>query len=216
MQSLKDEEIIEAVLAGEIDDFEEIMKRYNEQFYRIALAFLKDQKDTEDVMQSAYLKIYEHLGQFNRSSAFGTWAIRILINECQTVLRKKRSAFEYLHYLANNFKRKMNSQSSETALINKELKQFIEKSILELPSKYRTIFMLREVNGYSTKETADILSISESNVKVRLHRAKEQVRNRIMESNKREVLFDFHLQKCNPFRRRVMTLIRDMELEESR
>jgi len=204
---MRDEEIVIAILSGEIDSFEDIMKRYNEQFYRIAIAFLKDPSETEDVMQSAYLKIYEHLHQFKGESGFGTWAVRILINECKMVLRKKRSALDYLHEIASNLKRKMNTESSESKLINKELGLYIEKSILELPAKYRSIFMLREINGYSTKETAEMLSISEANVKVRLHRAKEQVRRRIMNANKQGVLFDFHLDRCQPFRKRVMELI---------
>ncbi len=204
---MEDQEIIKLVLAGDTDVFEEIMKKYNEQFYRIAIAYLKDPLETEDAMQSAYLKIYEKLNTFRGTAGFSTWAIRILINECKMLLRKKRNTREIINQMTKSLKRKFTRQSSDAILMNKELKRFLEQSILELPLKYRSIFILREINGLSVKETAEALAISEANVKVRLHRAKEQMRSKILDANKSQVLFDFHLRRCNPLRKRVMDLI---------
>ncbi len=204
---MTDEEIVKAVLTGEIESFEQIMRRYNEQFYRIGMAYLKDPIETEDAMQSTYLKIFENLPGFKGKSSFSTWAIRILINECKMMLRKKRNAFAFLFHISNNLRLKMANPSSDSRLITKELKAFIEKAILELPAKYRTVFMLREVNGYSVKETARILDMSESNVKVRLHRAKEQVKSKMLKANKSQALFDYTRERCDPFRAKIMTLI---------
>ena len=204
---MQDQEIIDKVLQGDINVFEEIMKKYNEKFYRIAIAYMKDPEETEDAMQSAYLKIFENLGKFRGQSGFGTWAIRILINECKMMLRKKRNTLEIINQMTKNIKRRIGVKPSDAILMNKELKQFLEKSILDLPLKYRSIFIMREINGLSVKETAQALSLSEANVKVRLHRAKEQMRTKILEANKTQVLFDFHLRRCTPLRKRVMQLI---------
>ncbi len=204
---MSDLQIIRQVLGGEINAFEDIMKKYNEQFYRIAISYLKDPMDTEDAMQLAYLKIFENLEKFQGKAAFSTWAIRILINECQILLRKRRNALAFLSRISESIKKQISVPSSDVLLMNKELKRFLEASILELPRKYRTVFMLREIQGLSVRETAQALDLSEANVKVRLHRSKDLLRSKIMGENERHILFDYHLRRCTPFRKRVMELI---------
>ena len=132
---MSDKHIIRQVLGGEINAFEDIMKKYNEQFYRIAISYLKDPTDTEDAMQAAYLKIFANLEKFRGEATFSTWAIRILINECQILLRKKRNALAFLSRIPESFKKRIKVPSSDSLLMNKELKHFLETSILELPTK---------------------------------------------------------------------------------
>ncbi len=208
MQTTTDNEVISAILEGDIEEFEVIMKRYNEQFYRIAISFMKDPGETEDVMQSAYLKIFEHLSKFKQTSKFSTWAISILINECKMELRKKRHLIAFIQRTSQNLKQRMYQPTTESSLMSRELKSYIEQSILSLPAKYRTVFVMREINGCTVKETAENLQISESNVKVRLHRAKEQVRTKILREYSSHALFDYTAELCDPFRQQVMTLIR--------
>ena len=215
MEHLTDKQIVERILLGKIDDFEELMKRYNGQFFRIAIAYLENPEDAEDAMQTAYLKIFEKLGAFSWNSALGTWMIRVLINECKMILRKRKYRMRYLANVSLKLKRKLFNTNSESMLVTQELRQFIERSILDLPSKYKVVYTMKEINGYSIKETAELLALSESNVKVRLHRAKDLLKNKILEANAQNELFDYHLGRCNIFRNRVMQAIRSLHFVNS-
>src|ERR1043165_1820181 len=113
-------------------------------------------------MQTAYVNAYLHLADFQRKSSFGTWLTRIFINECLLFVKnqkRKRKALE------ENFEKDFHNETPLNGLMNIELKNILEKSIANLPEKYRLVFVMREVEEISTNETMEVLNLSESNVK---------------------------------------------------
>ncbi len=205
---LNDERIIDSVLAGDIDQFEEILKRYNSVMYRVGISYLKNTADAEDAMQSAYIKAYLNLSSFRSTASFKTWIIRIMINECKMMIRSKRSSWNILQIFQRKQQQTNYYLSHDHNVVTSELKKVLENVVLQLPSKYRLVYIMREIDGMSVKETAELLNITPENVKVRSHRAKELVRKEIMQLNHNNQLFDYHLNRCNPFRARVMSEIR--------
>jgi RNA polymerase sigma-70 factor (ECF subfamily) len=205
---LNDERIIDSVLAGDIDQFEEILKRYNSVMYRVGISYLKNTADAEDAMQSAYIKAYINLSSFRGTASFKTWIIRIMINECKMMIRSKRSSWNILQIFQRKQQQTNYYLSHDHNVVTSELKKVLENVVLQLPSKYRLVYIMREIDGMSVKETAELLNITPENVKVRSHRAKELVRKEIMQLNHNNQLFDYHLNRCNPFRARVMSEIR--------
>ena len=167
-----DEQVIERVLAGETALYEIIMRRYNQRLYRVVRAILRDDNEAEDVMQDAYVRAYQNLGQFASRSAFSTWLVRIAVHEALARLRR-RNRFAALdeEEETGEVHAASGDPDPEQMLSQSELRRVLEQSILQLPPRYRTVVMLRDIEEMSTAETAAALGISEQNVKVRLHRA---------------------------------------------
>ena len=198
---LSDEEIVELVLNGEKQLFENLMRKFNARLYRIGMSIINDDSDVEDTMQTAYLNAFLQLASFQKKSSFGTWLTRIFINESLLCVRKKQTRNRVpmdTNGIAQFHKTPLND------LMNNELKIILEKSIAGLPEKYRLIFVMREIEEISTNETMAILSLSESNVKVRLNRAKEMLRNDLGSHYKSQV-YNLHLSRCDRIVNYVMT-----------
>jgi RNA polymerase sigma-70 factor (ECF subfamily) len=179
-----DEEVVERVKAGETALYEIIMRRYNQRLYRVARAILRNDAEAEDVMQDAYVRAYQHLGQFAGKSSFSTWLTRIAVNEALGRL-KLRNRIDQLDTDEPNEEIFMglteNAPDPEATASNGELNQLLESALLELPEQYRTVIMLRDVEEMSTAETAAALDLTEENVKVRLHRGRLMIRNWLIE-----------------------------------
>jgi RNA polymerase sigma factor (sigma-70 family) len=188
--------VIREIRNGDTAAYEQIMRRYNRQLYRIGLAWLGSEDLVEDVMQNTYLKAWYHLPQFKADAAFSTWLIRIMINECKQELRRKgkeRTAYRQLMQDKNA----VYDQGIQKSLMQKEMKEMMQEAILELPLKYRTVFMCREVEHLSTEQTAELLSISTQNVKVRLLRAKAMIRKELLQTLAGQELFEFFAIRCD-------------------
>ncbi|HEY4327822.1 MAG TPA: sigma-70 family RNA polymerase sigma factor [Mucilaginibacter sp.] len=191
---LSDEEIAERVIKGEKHLYEKLMRKYNLRLYRICMSIINDDEATEDVMQTAYLNAYLNLEKFRNKSSFSTWLTRILINE-SLLYKKKRAKREALLE-----EKPGNSYLTETplnGLMNKELKVLLEKTIADLPEKYKIVFVMREIEEMSTNQTMEVLNISESNVKIRLNRAKEMLRGNLSGYYKSNQLYEFNLIHCD-------------------
>lgn len=201
-----DADIIKQVLNGNTVAYEQLMRRYNQRLFRIGICYLKDERDVEDAMQTTYLKSFRNLASFNHTSQFSTWLIRIMINECLQLLRKQWP-YQELDISAELPEMVLTSQSGEDELIKKEMKLLLEKSILALPQKYRSVYVLRELEELSTAETAESLNFRESNVKIRLHRAKEMLREEIMRRSGEVEIFPYGSDRCNRLVQRVMRRI---------
>jgi len=202
----QDLEVVRQVLNGDKAAYEKIIKRYNTQLYRIGLAFFGHEEGVEDAMQNAYIKAYYHLSQFKADAAFSTWLIRIMINECKLAIRKKtneRKAYQQWQKDKTTFY----NQGIQEMLMRKEINEMLQQAILELPFKYRAVFMLREVQLLSTDETAHFLDLTPENVKVRLLRSKAMIRDQLTKSEAARELFDFHLTRCNRMTKQVMDVI---------
>jgi RNA polymerase sigma factor (sigma-70 family) len=199
--ALSDEEIAERVLKGETHLYESLMRKYNSRMYRISMSVVNDQMEAEDVMQTAYLNAYLQLQGFQNRSSFSTWLTRIVINE--SLLRKKKKVKEE-EMLNSKHEVSHHSDTPLKSLMNKELKTILEKTISDLPEKYKLVFVMREIESMSVNETMEVLKLSESNVKVRLNRSKEMLRNSLNSYYHSGQVFDFNLVRCDVVVNNVM------------
>lgn len=198
-----DEQLVARVLRGEVAAFADLMRRHNRRVYRAVRSILKDDSMIEEVMQQSYLLAFSHLAQFRGESKVSTWMVRIALNEAMTTARKahrfeKRaeSNFETAEDPMTNVP--SNEPGPDEAAENRELTGLLEQTVDSLPDIYRTVLILREVEGMSTAETAEALSVTEDVVKTRLSRAKQQARAELMErlGGLRESCFPFHAVRC--------------------
>jgi RNA polymerase sigma-70 factor, ECF subfamily len=179
-----DEEVVSRVRGGDTVLYEIIMRRYNQRLYRVARAILRDDAEAEDVMQDAYVRAYQHLDQFAGRALFSTWLTRIAVHEALSRLRL-RNRNQQLDDTGQDGEISMNivetSPDPEQSASRAELSQLLEEALLDLPEQYRTVVMLRDVEGMSTEETATALDLTEDNVKIRLHRGRAMARGWIVE-----------------------------------
>lgn len=208
--TLTDNEIIARVLAGEKRLYELLMRRNNASLFRIGMSYLNNDMDVEDVMQQTYISAYQHLDKFRQEAAFATWLKRIMINECHQHLKKaKRGASEDISTVEQGQDIAKTKTPVDT-VINKELGEVLEQALLNIPEKYRAVFVLRELEQLNVAETAKALDISRVNVKVRQIRAKMMLREHISNFYKNDVVFPFHLIRCD---RVVNNVLRKLDIE---
>lgn len=204
-----DEQIISRVLGGEKNMYEVIVRRHNLKLYRVAKGILHDEEEIQDAMQDTYLKAFEKLYQFQGRSSFSTWLTRILINTAFARFNEqKRLHASEIDDIRDESLIAVDEQRVEPSpQLSANLKSALETAINSLPSPYRSVFMLREVEHMSVADTAYCLGITEVNVKVRLHRAKEMLK-KILRSGFGELdLFEFGGKRCDAFTRRLMTAL---------
>ena len=205
-ETLSDEEIVERILKGEKSLYESLIRKYNLRLYRISMSIINDDKEAEDIMQIAYINAYQQLAKFQNKSSFSTWLTRILINE--SLLHKKRiTKHQQVLMKETTTNNEYHHDTPLKNLMNKELKAVLENAVSTLPEKYRTVFVMREIQEMSTNETMEVLSLGESNVKIRLNRAKEMLRNELSSYYHSNQLFDFHLTRCDTITNYVMSRI---------
>lgn len=206
---LSDEEVVRRILSGETALFEVIMRRYNQRLYRAARAIIRDDSQAEDIMQAAYVRAYEHLDQFAARAPFGAWLTRIAINEALSRIRDKNHYGEPEGEGDPMDRFASSTPDPEQTAANTELSHVLEHLIEALPDANRSVFMLREVEGMNTAETADALDISEESVRIRLHRARLTLREALSSYASREQrkLFAFHATRCDRVVRNVLDQI---------
>lgn len=208
--AVADTEIIARILQGQKDLYATIVRRYNQRLYRIGMSIINDDGEVEDIMQVAYIKAYENLGKFEGRSGFSTWLTRILINESLLRLKQRKNSIHLNDDTMNNEiyqQRNIDVPTPVLTTINSELKNILEKSIRQLPEKYRTVFVMREIINMNVAETKECLDISEVNVKVRLNRAKALLRSSLNKYYTTEDIFHFHLNRCDRIVEWVMNSI---------
>ncbi|MBO9571745.1 MAG: RNA polymerase sigma factor [Chitinophagaceae bacterium] len=199
---LPDTQLVDGILSGDKNLFEIIIRRYNQRLFRIGMSVLNNIMEAEDAMQNAYIKAYEHLKTFENRAAFGTWLTRIMLNEC--LMQKKKNL-----RMGNKVQQPENiitMATPDNQMMNKELGAALENAIARLPEKYRLVFVLREIEELSVKETGEALNIEEANVKVRLNRAKTMLNNSLSDYLKDNV-YSFHLSRCDKMVENIMSLI---------
>jgi RNA polymerase sigma-70 factor (ECF subfamily) len=178
-------ELIAQVKGGNVEAFYELVRPYERAVFLAALSLVKNDADAEEVSQEAILKAFKNLSRFRQESKFSTWLIQISINEAKMKLRKdRRHLYESMEdgqqndegdYIPKDFAdwREIPSE----ALEQKELRKALMRALDSLPEKYRTVLILRDVQHLSITETAQVLGLSEANVKTRLCRARLQMRD---------------------------------------
>jgi RNA polymerase sigma-70 factor, ECF subfamily len=178
--------LVHAAKAGDLGAFEELVKRYDRNVFRIAQHITQNREDAEDVVQDAFLKAYQNLQNFQENSKFYTWLVRIAVNEALMRLRRRRpgqmvSLDEDIKTDEDSMPREVADWSPNPEQLYKqsELREILQRTIQGLPASFRTVFVLRDVEGLSTEETAEALGLSIPAVKSRLLRARLQLRERL-------------------------------------
>ena len=210
--TLSDEEVVQRVLAGDIALYEVVMRRYNTRLYRVARAILKSDVEAEDVMQDAYVRAYEHLGQFAGRAKFSTWLTRIAVHEALARVHKAKR-FDDWDDMNENEQDKIgrtpsrSNPESETASI--EMSRILEQAIESLPDRYRAVVMMRDVEEMTIAETAECLTLTEENVKVRLHRAHGMLRKELYANAGISTAdaFPFHAPRCDRVVANVLAIL---------
>jgi RNA polymerase sigma-70 factor, ECF subfamily len=201
--ALSDEEVVLRVRAGETPLFEVLMRRYNQRLYRVARAILRDDAEAEDVMQHAYVEAYTHIGQFAGRSAFATWLTKIAVHEALARLRlraRERRGDPFPESDEDTMSHlKSPGPDPEQQALHSEARALLEAAIEALPTGYRSVFALRELEGMSTAETARCLGLRPEAVKTRLHRARALLREELLERAgiAAPTAFSFHLSRCD-------------------
>jgi RNA polymerase sigma-70 factor (ECF subfamily) len=198
---LSDEDIVSRVVRGQTALFEVLMRRHNERIYRAARAILRDDREAEDVMQQTYVNAYAHLRQFDGRATFATWLTRIAVNEA--IARAKKQG----RYAPIEREADVSEASSpggarpdpEQLAFARELGALLEMAVDDLPDGYREVFVLREIQGMSTSDTADALGVTDDVVKTRLSRAKAALRRDLLDRAglSAPYTFPFHLSRCD-------------------
>jgi RNA polymerase sigma factor (sigma-70 family) len=207
-----DEEIIKRVVAGETALFEILIRRYNPVLYKIARSYGFNHQDAEDLMQDAHVAAFQQLGQFQYRAAYKTWLSKIMLNKCLYKLRYGYFRHEAPHSEKINEEATpaftaQNDQTTESAVMNRELAKALEASLQQLSFPYRSVFVLREMEGFSVAETAELLAISPVNVKVRLNRAKALLQKGLEQLYTSKDLYEFNLVYCDAIVQRVFERI---------
>jgi RNA polymerase sigma-70 factor, ECF subfamily len=198
-----DEEVVRRVLDGETALYELLMRRHNQRLYRVARAILRDDAEAEDVMQDAYVRAYQNLASFEGRAKFVTWLTRIAMHEALTRSRR-RVRFQAVDPADESHGEIMQSLPSsvrnpEQQAYDRELAVVLEKAVSSLSEDHRLVFILRDVEGMTTDETAHCLNLTEENVKVRLHRARAGLRKRLYRvvGATASRCFQFHAVRCD-------------------
>jgi RNA polymerase sigma-70 factor (ECF subfamily) len=174
---LSDAEVVRRVLGGEPALFEVLMRRHNQRVFRAIRSVLRGDHESEDAMQQAWLSAYSHLGQYQGTAPFSTWMTRIALNEALGRSGRKPQMTSIDEVPEEDDAMRSKIQDPEGRAADRELGQMMEEAIDELPDLYRSVFVLREIEGMSTADAALALGASEEVVKVRLHRARLALRD---------------------------------------
>lgn len=210
-----DEQVVAGILAGRRDLFEVVIRRYNQRLYRVVRGVLRaDEGEIEDVMQQAYVNAFLHLDQFAGRASFSTWLTKIALYEALSRARKLGRAVSLDEAVENGVediveRMHVDTPDPERQALTGELREALEGAIEQLPPTYRSVFMMREVEGLSTAESAEILGVREEVVKTRLHRARgilrEELFNRVGASS--SAAFTFHASRCDRIVERVFAAL---------
>jgi RNA polymerase sigma factor (sigma-70 family) len=215
-----DNMVIEKILKGDSALFEILIRRYNPVLYKIARSFGFNHQDAQDLMQDTHVSAYTQLAKFEFRAAYKTWVSRIMINKCQYKLKygyfKNEKPSEQIREMNKQpLLIKTDNNQVEESLANRELALVLEKSIQKIPEIYRMVFVLREIEGFSVVETAELLDITSINVKVRLNRAKALLRREIEQFYSHSELYSFNLIFCDSIVKTVFASVNSLDLRTS-
>ncbi|MCB0338167.1 MAG: sigma-70 family RNA polymerase sigma factor [Bdellovibrionales bacterium] len=181
-----DKELVAQFRKGSMDAFQELIQRYETKAFNLAMSLTRNVEDAEEVLQDVFLTVYRKIDGFQGKSAFSSWLYRITVNAAFMKLRKRKqnqtiAVEEISPALESNWIEKSDRAhiGSDMLAINNELRTVLNSAISRLPEEYRTVFMLRDVDGLSNKEVGEILDLSIPAVKSRLHRSRLMLRKKL-------------------------------------
>ena len=186
---MRDEELIESILSGKTQLYEEIIKRYQNKVYSTVYSYTRDYEEAKDLTQEIFIKIYNNLPNFKNKSQFSTYLYRVAVNRCIDWTRKRRlktvsamffqeedeiEIYEYIADLSNN---------PEEILLKEEDGNILREVINNLPEIYRTVMIMFYFQDFSPQEIADILEIPRKTVDTRLYRARNMLRTKFTQKS---------------------------------
>ena len=183
-----DTDLVEAIQSGEQGLFPELVKRYERALYGFGIKMCGDTTDAEDLVQDTFINVFRYLKTFRRETKFKNWLYRIAASVCIKKRRKSKYAperelsfdeFLPLDEAGVDLETPRWADAPLEQVLNEELERQLQQGILKLPEKYRTVLVLRDIEGFSTEETAQIIDLTPNNVKVRLHRARLFLRDQL-------------------------------------
>lgn len=198
--------LIREIQSGRYEKFEPIIRHYNQILFRIGMSYLSSPEDAEDAMQNAWLKAFENLGAFRGTARFSTWLCRIMINECLMALRKNKKTYSFDMNAPDKL---YNNDDPADKMTREQALGWLEESLLELPPEYRSVYIMREIEGLSVDNAAEILELTPENIRVRLHRAKKMLKEKILLRVPARELLEYRLNRCDRFTESVMKKIRE-------
>ena len=200
-----DEDLVAQVQNGDTEAFAVLIRRYNQRLYRVVRGIAGDDASAEDALQQTYMSAFRHLSQLRRGARFASWLRRIAVREALRG-RRERDRMQPLHEAAASAQILPFPGISEGQLSAREWARFVEAAIDELPETYRAVLVMRRLEHLTTGETAKLLGLSEWNVRIRLHRARKLLKNRLHGKVGEAVdeVYEFGGVRCARITERVM------------
>ena len=216
LEERDDDVLVSSVIAGNVKDFEKLMRRYNQRNFRLARAYMAQDSDAMDVVQEAYITAYTKLPQYIGPARFSAWLGSIVRNEALMRLRRNQN----VHYMSNDALNEVVAghaqfgQLSQTERVagSHQLGELIEQCINRLPENFRVVFMMRGVEQLSVQETAELVGIPPETVKTRYHRARRLLQDQINRQIETEEIraFEFAGNRCDQIVRNVIKRINEL------
>ena len=212
---MSDEELIHRIISGETPLYEILIRRHNPVLYKIARSSGLNHQDAEDMMQEAHMSAFLELKNFGGRSSYKTWLSKIMLHKCYHKLHYGSLKFELQQDELQTVKDiaipGFSKNTTERTVINKELGLLLEQSLQQLRLHYRQIFVLREIEQFSVLETAEMLSLTPTNVKVRLNRAKALLQKQLEQYYSTAEIYEFNLVYCDAIVSRIFKKISELE-----
>ncbi|MGI6680202.1 MAG: RNA polymerase sigma factor [Bdellovibrionota bacterium] len=184
--ALSDLQLVKLVAKGDLKALEELVEKYETRIFNLAFKFMNSEEDAEEVSQDVFLTLYQKAASFKGNSAFSSWLYRITVNAAFMKLRKRRRDLSIsINDLSTQNQRDWIERDtsfhacSEFKLANLELVDILKAAILKLPDRYRSVFVLKDIDGLSNQEVSSLLELSMPAVKSRLHRARVMLQKRL-------------------------------------
>jgi RNA polymerase sigma-70 factor, ECF subfamily len=213
-QRIGDAELARLCAARDAGAIRHVISANNQRLFRTAWSILKDRAEAEEAVQAAYMSAFAKIGSFEGRSALSTWLTRIVINEAlgrrRAEERRRRhleqEGIAVLEAYRENMTRGSEAESPEAALAREQIRKLLEQAVGDLPEAFRTVFVLREIEGLSSEETADILDVPVATVKTRLHRGRRRLQQTLAPemSNVLSGTFPFAGADCAALTERVL------------
>ncbi|MCB0263118.1 MAG: sigma-70 family RNA polymerase sigma factor [Calditrichaeota bacterium] len=187
MDKARTKQLVKRAKSGDDDAFTELIELYSERIYNLGLRILRRPDDAADVLQETFIKVYEKIDTFDGRADFFTWLYRIATNEALMRIRKEKRTVLSDTELEKYYDRPNSAEIQEWQdvplrdMLSREFKKHLDKAVEALPEIYRSVFVLRDLESISTRETSKILGITETNVKVRLKRARMYLREQLVD-----------------------------------
>jgi RNA polymerase sigma-70 factor, ECF subfamily len=181
-----DVQLINRFKNGSLDAYEELIARYSQKAFNLAMRFTRNQEDAEEVLQDVFATVYRKIAGFEGKSAFSSWLYRVIVNAAFMKLRKRKQFNAIsLEDLTPSMRTAYVDQDSPLRVGStnvtgsREMREVLQNAIDRLPDQYRAVFILRDVDGLSNQEAGEILGLSVPAVKSRLHRSRLMLRKRL-------------------------------------